>query len=161
MDFVCGTGLSLVHDVGCGGCVVAGFDESKIYSEAEVLPLAQKDTTNIRVAFSKSAMYCADGFSDPYTNVETPKTMSRIYGKLVNRIIREGQKPSSEADLNGSVQKDVIAEFSRMKSADPDAERSAAYGALGLINIGFGNFNSCVYQHVPKFLAEINKGRIG
>jgi hypothetical protein len=120
-----------------------------------VYAAARKDPARTRIAVGSAAASCAETFSDIYRNPTTPKVMSRIYGTMMNRFIREKPGQSTSEQLTASVSQAIIKQFGIYR--DLGVEQSdPTYGALGLVNIGFDYYNVCVYKTAAEALAKAN-----
>jgi hypothetical protein len=117
----------------------------------EVYKAAQLKPQPARSAVANAAFHCADGFDDVYKNGQTPVVMSRIYTVLINKVIAAKNRLPKSAEIDGAARDAIRSMFQHYKSVGV-TERDNEYLALGMINIHFDTYNSCVYRESARTL---------
>lgn len=111
----------------------------------EVYKAAKLKPQPARSAVASAAFHCADGFDDIYNNAETPVVMSRIYAELINKVIATKDRQPKSTEIDHAARDAIRSMFMHYKSVGV-TESDNEYRALGMINIHFDTYNSCVYR---------------
>jgi hypothetical protein len=117
----------------------------------EVYKVAKLQPQPARSAVASAAFHCADGFDDIYNNAETPVVMSRIYAELINKVIATKDRQSKSTEIDHAARDAIRSMFLHYKSVGV-TENDNEYRALGMINIHFDTYNSCVYRESAQVL---------
>jgi hypothetical protein len=119
--------------------------QDEVYKAGQLKPQAA------RSAVASAAFHCADGFDDEYNNAETPVVMSRIYTDLINKVITAKDRLPKSTEIDSAARNAIRSMFQHYKSVGV-TERDNEYLALGMINIHFDTYNSCVYRESARTL---------
>ena len=118
----------------------------------DVFKTAKLNPQPARSAVASAAFHCADGFEESYNNPETPVVMSRIYTDLINKVVAAKDRQPTAKEIDHAARNAIRSMFMHYKSVGV-TDRDNEYLALGMINIHFDTFNSCVYRESAQTLA--------